>query len=204
MQRRCWRFLRRWAWASASSPIAGGAIRDVIMRITDVFLAFSTILLLLVPSCCCTTASEPPSLRTPSPRVRYRLRAVSVATSIRHRGYIDAARCVNIRMRRVICRRILPNSLTPALAQLPLDDSNCRHRILHDQRRTGGCWCHHPERTGSTVRRASRIVHVVGKLGDRIHERLVLVRVPARGVRKRLAVAFLVEAGGAGVRHPDL
>ena len=101
---------------------AGGVVRDVIMRITDVFMAFPALLLsvalavVLHPgvggAIIAITASWWPW---------YARMAAVQATSIRSRGFIDAARCLGVPRTRIVLRHVLPNSLTPVLVQLSLD-----------------------------------------------------------------------------------
>lgn len=101
---------------------AGGWLRDVIMRITDIFLAFPAILLSLV-----FAVILGPSVQTAIIAIAitwwpwYTRLTASIASSIRHRGYIDAARCLGVRPATIIARHVLPNSLTPTIVQLSLD-----------------------------------------------------------------------------------
>ncbi|MBN9608241.1 MAG: D-ala-D-ala transporter subunit [Actinobacteria bacterium 69-20] len=100
----------------------GGVTRDIIMRITDVFLAFPALLLSLA-----LAMVLHPSVGTAIVAIAvtwwpwYTRLAASVAASVRHRGYIDAARCLNMPTSRIIRRHVLPNSLTPVLVQISLD-----------------------------------------------------------------------------------
>lgn len=100
----------------------GGWVRDVIMRVTDVFLAFPAILLALV-----FAVILGPSVRTTIVAIAitwwpwYTRLSASVAASVRARGYIDAATCLGVPRRRIIARHVLPNSLTPVIVQLSLD-----------------------------------------------------------------------------------
>ncbi|HEV7897813.1 MAG TPA: ABC transporter permease [Planosporangium sp.] len=101
---------------------AGGVLRDVIMRVTDVFLAFPALLLSLV-----LAVVLRPSVQTAIVAIAvtwwpwYTRLTASMATSIRSRGYIDAARCLGVSPVRIALRHVLPNSLTPVLVQLSLD-----------------------------------------------------------------------------------
>ncbi len=100
----------------------GGLVGDLIMRVTDIFLAFPALLLSLA-----LAMVLHPSVTTAIIAIAvtwwpwYARLTASVASSIRHRGYIDAARCLDVPTRRVIRRHVLPNSLTPVLVQLSLD-----------------------------------------------------------------------------------
>lgn len=101
---------------------AGGWLRDVIMRVTDIFLAFPAILLSLV-----FAMILGPSVQTAIIAIAitwwpwYTRLTASIASSIRHRGYIDAARCLGVSPAAIVWRHVLPNSLTPTIVQLSLD-----------------------------------------------------------------------------------
>ena len=101
---------------------AGGLVKDVIMRITDVFLAFPALLL----SVALVTVLRP-GLQGAIIAITaawwpwYARMAAVAATSIRSRGFIDAARCLGVSRVRIVTRHVLPNSLTPVLVQLSLD-----------------------------------------------------------------------------------
>lgn len=101
---------------------AGGAARDVIMRITDVFLAFPALLLALalalvlprgIPTLIiCVAITWWPW---------YTRLAASTAASIGRRGYVDSARTLGVSAPRIVLRHVLPNSLTPVIVQASLD-----------------------------------------------------------------------------------
>ncbi|MEU6795176.1 ABC transporter permease [Nonomuraea wenchangensis] len=101
---------------------AGGWTRDVIMRITDVFLAFPALLLSLA-----LAVVLPPSVNTVVLAIAvtwwpwYARLAASTAASIATRGYVDAARCLGVPAPLIVLRHVLPNSLTPVLVQMSLD-----------------------------------------------------------------------------------
>jgi peptide/nickel transport system permease protein len=101
---------------------AGGWLRDVIMRITDVFLAFPALLLALA-----LAAVLQPSVTTVIVAIAvtwwpwYARLAMSVAASVATRPYVDAARCLGVPAPVIVVRHVLPNSLTPVLVQLSLD-----------------------------------------------------------------------------------
>ncbi|MEQ6900948.1 ABC transporter permease [Nocardioides sp. YIM 152588] len=101
---------------------AGGWLRDVIMRVTDVFLAFPALLLstalalILGPS---VTTAIIAIAATWWPW--YTRLSASMASTIRGRAYVDAARCLGVSRGRIVARHVLPNSLTPVLVQLSLD-----------------------------------------------------------------------------------
>lgn len=100
----------------------GGWIDEVIMRITDVFLAFPPLLLAI------TIAS------VLEPNLRNSIIAVGVtwwpwytrivraqALSIRERNYVRAARSMGVSDFAIVRRHILPNVLSPVLVQATLD-----------------------------------------------------------------------------------
>ncbi|WP_157251178.1 ABC transporter permease [Nonomuraea typhae] len=101
---------------------AGGWVRDVIMRVTDVFLAFPALLLSLA-----LAVVLQPSVTTVIVAIAvtwwpwYARLAASVAASVAGRPYVDAARCLGVPAPLIIVRHVLPNSLTPVLVQVSLD-----------------------------------------------------------------------------------
>ncbi|MBB5076531.1 ABC transporter permease [Nonomuraea endophytica] len=101
---------------------AGGWLRDVIMRVTDVFLAFPALLLSLA-----LAVVLQPSVTTVIVAIAvtwwpwYARLAASVAASVANRPYVDAARCLGVPAPLIVLRHVLPNSLTPVLVQVSLD-----------------------------------------------------------------------------------
>ncbi|GGO25606.1 cytochrome c550 [Microbispora rosea subsp. aerata] len=101
---------------------AGGWVRDVIMRVTDVFLAFPALLLSLA-----LAVVLQPSVTTVIVAIAitwwpwYARLTASVAASVAARGFVDAARCLGVPAPLIVLRHVLPNSLTPVLVQLSLD-----------------------------------------------------------------------------------
>ncbi|HUZ83142.1 MAG TPA: ABC transporter permease [Gaiellales bacterium] len=100
----------------------GGIVDHVIMRVTDVFLAFPALLLSLAIA----------SVLTPS--VRNMTLAIAVtwwpwytrlvrgeAASVAGRAYIEACRALGVSQLRILFRHVLPNSATPVLVQMSLD-----------------------------------------------------------------------------------
>jgi peptide/nickel transport system permease protein len=101
---------------------AGGLVRDVIMRITDVFLAFPALLLAVALAVVLEPGVQGAVIAISASWWPWYARMAAVtATSIRSRGFIDAARCLGISRTRIVLRHVLPNSLTPVLVQLSLD-----------------------------------------------------------------------------------
>lgn len=102
----------------------GGVIDDVIMRVTDVFLAFPALLLafafasVLSPSLGNTTLAI---ALTWWPWYTRLIRGL--AASVAGRLYVESARALGISHLRILLRHVLPNSLTPLIVQVSLDVS---------------------------------------------------------------------------------
>jgi peptide/nickel transport system permease protein len=102
----------------------GGAIDDVIMRITDVFLAFPALLLALA-----IAAVLPPSLGSVTFAVAvtwwpwYTRLIRGQAASVGGRPYVEGARAAGVSHARILFRHVLPNSVTPLIVQVSLDVS---------------------------------------------------------------------------------
>ncbi len=95
---------------------------DVIMRITDVFLALPALLLALV-----FAAVLPPSLWSTTLAITiawwpwYTRLLRGQAASVSGRPYVESARALGVPNRRIVFRHVLPNSLTPLIVQGSLD-----------------------------------------------------------------------------------
>ena len=100
----------------------GGWVDDVIMRITDVFLAFPALLLSLA-----LAAVLSPSVGNATVAIAatwwpwYARLARGAAAQIAGRGYIESARALGVSPPRILRRHVLPNALTPVLVQMSLD-----------------------------------------------------------------------------------
>jgi peptide/nickel transport system permease protein len=100
----------------------GGWIDEVIMRVTDIFLAFPPLLLALA-----FAAVLPATLTTVIVAIAiswwpWYVRLIrGQAASVTGRPYIEACRALGIPRRRIILRHILPNSITPLIVQMSLD-----------------------------------------------------------------------------------
>ncbi|MDM7999374.1 MAG: ABC transporter permease [Dehalococcoidia bacterium] len=100
----------------------GGIIDEVIMRVTDIFLAFPSLILAMA-----IVAALGPGLRS----VLIAITVVSWPSyarlvrgdilAIREEDYVEAARGVGASSFRIIARHILPNSIYPALIMASLD-----------------------------------------------------------------------------------
>jgi peptide/nickel transport system permease protein len=100
----------------------GGWLDDVIMRGTDIFLAFPALLLALA-----FASVLPPSLTTVTIAISitwwpwYTRLIRGQAASVTGRPYIESCQALGIRRWRIIFRHVLPNSITPLLVQISLD-----------------------------------------------------------------------------------
>ena len=100
----------------------GGWVDEVIMRVTDVFLAFPSLLLALA-----LAAVLPASLTSLTIAIAatwwpwYTRLVRGQAASVAGRAYIDSCRVLGIRPWRIILRHVLPNSVTPLIVQVSLD-----------------------------------------------------------------------------------
>jgi peptide/nickel transport system permease protein len=100
----------------------GKAWDDVIMRVTDVFLALPALLLALV-----FAAVLPPSLLSTTLAITiawwpwYTRLLRGQAASVAGRPYVESARALGVSNRRIVFRHVLPNSLTPLIVQASLD-----------------------------------------------------------------------------------
>jgi peptide/nickel transport system permease protein len=100
----------------------GGWLDDVIMRVTDIFLAFPALLLALA-----LAAVLPPSLTSVTIAIAatwwpwYTRLIRGQAASVAGRPYIESCRALGISRRRIIFRHILPNAITPLIVQISLD-----------------------------------------------------------------------------------
>ena len=100
----------------------GGWLDEVIMRVTDIFLAFPPLLLALA-----FAAVLPATLTTVIIAIAiswwpWYVRLIrGQAVSVTGRPYIEACQALGISRRRILLRHILPNSITPLIVQMSLD-----------------------------------------------------------------------------------
>ena len=100
----------------------GGWLDDVIMRLTDIVLAFPALLLALA-----LAALLPPSMTSLTIAISatwwpWYVRLIrGQAASVAGRPYIESCRALGISRRRIIFRHILPNAITPLIVQISLD-----------------------------------------------------------------------------------
>lgn len=100
----------------------GGAIDEMIMRITDIFLAFPYLLLALI-----IVATLGPGLTNVIIALAvtwwpwYVRIARGQTISLKSRPYVLSAKSVGVKSSRILIRHILPNSLSPIIIQSTLD-----------------------------------------------------------------------------------
>lgn len=102
----------------------GGAVDELLMRITDVFLAVPALLLALA-----FATVLPPGIGSTMIAIGvawwpwYARLVRGQAASIRGRRYIESCRALGIPFWRVIIRHVIPNAITPVVVQASLDFS---------------------------------------------------------------------------------
>lgn len=103
----------------------GGWVDDLLMRVTDIFLAFPALILAMAIS-----ATLGPSLKNALIAVAsvwwpwYARLVRGQVISVRNMEYVEAARSVGATPLRIVLRHILPNTLGPLLVQATLDVGN--------------------------------------------------------------------------------
>jgi peptide/nickel transport system permease protein len=100
----------------------GGIVDGLIMRLADIFLAFPTLVLALAIATALGGGMQNVIVAVAVAGWPWYARLVrSVVLSIRHEGYVDAARVGGASWPRIIRRHILPNSLAPVVVQASQD-----------------------------------------------------------------------------------
>ncbi len=100
----------------------GGWVDNVIMRITDLFLAFPSLLLAIA-----IVAATGPSLTNAMIAITvswwpwYARLVRGITVSLRERYFIESARSIGVSDFSIIMRNILPNCITPILVQATVD-----------------------------------------------------------------------------------
>jgi peptide/nickel transport system permease protein len=100
----------------------GGIADEIIMRITDIFLAFPPLLLALA-----FATVLPANLTSLTIAIAiswwpwYTRLVRGQAASVAGRPYVEACRALGIPSWRILLRHVLPNSLTPVIVQVSLD-----------------------------------------------------------------------------------
>jgi peptide/nickel transport system permease protein len=102
----------------------GGIVDDVLMRITDVFLAFPALLLALAFAAVLKPSVANTTLAIAITWWPWYTRLVrGQAASVAGRQHVEAARALGVPSRRILYRHVLPNSITPLIVQVSLDVS---------------------------------------------------------------------------------
>jgi peptide/nickel transport system permease protein len=100
----------------------GGWIDEVIMRVTDVFLAFPPLLLALALAAVLPASLTSLTIAIAAVWWPWYVRLIrGQAASVAGRPYVEACRALGVSRMRIIFRHILPNSITPLLVQVSLD-----------------------------------------------------------------------------------
>jgi peptide/nickel transport system permease protein len=99
-----------------------GRVDQVIMRITDVFLAFPALLLSLAIAFVLTPSVSNMTIAIAVTWWPWYTRLVrGEAASIATRPYIESCRTLGVPPIRILLRHVLPNSITPVLVQMSMD-----------------------------------------------------------------------------------
>ena len=100
----------------------GGHVDQVIMRVTDVFLAFPALLLSLAIAFVLTPSVSNMTIAIAVTWWPWYTRLVrGEAASIATRPYIESCRTLGVSSIRILLRHVLPNSVTPVLVQMSMD-----------------------------------------------------------------------------------
>jgi peptide/nickel transport system permease protein len=100
----------------------GGWIDDVIMRITDVFLAFPALLLALALEAVIKPSVDNAAIAIAVTWWPWYTRLIRAqASAVASTGYVAAARALGVSGWRIVLRHVLPNSVAPVTVQLSLD-----------------------------------------------------------------------------------
>lgn len=100
----------------------GGWIDEVIMRITDLFLAFPSLLLAMAITAALGRGLENAAIALIISWWPWYARLVrGIAVGLRERPYVEAARSIGVRDSVIVMRHILPNSISPILVQFTVD-----------------------------------------------------------------------------------
>ena len=100
----------------------GGWVDELIMRITDLFLAFPSLLLAMAITAALGRGLETAAIALIISWWPWYTRLVrGIAVSLRERPFVEAARSICVRDSVIILRHILPNSISPILVQVTVD-----------------------------------------------------------------------------------
>jgi peptide/nickel transport system permease protein len=100
----------------------GGWLDDVLMRVTDVFLAFPPLLLAIAIAAALGPSFVNAMIAIAITWWPWYARLVRAQTlSLRERYFVEAARSIGVSDSTIIVRHVLPNVLTPVLVQASMD-----------------------------------------------------------------------------------
>jgi peptide/nickel transport system permease protein len=100
----------------------GGWLDELIMRVTDIFLAFPPLLLALALAAVLPASLTSLTIAIAAVWWPWYVRLIrGQAASVAGRPYVEACRALGVSRLRIIFRHILPNSITPLLVQVSLD-----------------------------------------------------------------------------------
>jgi peptide/nickel transport system permease protein len=100
----------------------GGWVDELIMRVTDIFLAFPPLLLALALAAVLPASLTSLTIAMAAVWWPWYVRLIrGQAASVAGRAYVEACRAAGISRPRIIFRHVLPNSFTPVLVQVSLD-----------------------------------------------------------------------------------
>ncbi len=103
----------------------GGIIDEIMMRVTDIFLAFPSLILAMVVCAALGRSIENVMIAlTITWWPTYARIIRGQALTIREQKYIEAARAIGGTDRHIILRHLLPNSLSPIIIQASMDFGN--------------------------------------------------------------------------------
>ena len=105
----------------AMAGYLGGLTDEILMRITDVFLAFPALILAMAVNAALGPGIGPAMLAvgfTWWPAYARLIR--SQVLSVRSNPYVEAAQCIGATRRRILLRHILPNCSSPMIVQVTL------------------------------------------------------------------------------------
>lgn len=106
----------------AAAGYFGGLVDEILMRITDVFLAFPALILAMAVNAALGPGIESAMLAvgfTWWPAYARLIR--SQVLSVKSNPYVEAAHCIGATRRRMLFRHILPNCTSPIIVQITLD-----------------------------------------------------------------------------------
>jgi peptide/nickel transport system permease protein len=100
----------------------GGWVDELIMRVTDIFLAFPPLLLALALAAVLPASLTSLTIAIAAVWWPWYVRLLrGQAASVAGRPYVESCRALGISRRRIIFRHILPNAVTPLIVQVSLD-----------------------------------------------------------------------------------